>query len=57
MASSFLAPIAYSLASTKGKYRQPVMSVGLNLIAGALLMTVTNSVFTRAYEGRFVSSN
>ncbi len=57
MTTSFLAPITLALYCTKGKFRQPVISVGLNLIGGALLMTASNSIFTRAYEGRFVSSN
>ena len=55
MSTSFLAPITYALYSTKGKFRQPVISVGLNLLSGALLMIAASSVFNRVYEGRFVS--
>ena len=57
MMGAFLAPISYALYKTRGKFKKPVLDIGVNLIGGALLMTFTSSVFTRAYEGRFVDSS
>lgn len=57
MMGAFLAPLALSMYKTKAKFKKPVLDIGLSLIGGALLMTFTSSVFTRAYEGRFVDSS
>lgn len=57
MMTAFLAPLALKLYNTRGKLKKPVVDIGVNLIGGALLMTLTSSVFTRVYEGRFVDSN
>ena len=57
MITAFLTPLALKLYNTRGKLKKPAYDIGVNLIGGALLMTLTSSVFTRVYEGRFVDSN
>lgn len=57
MLSGLFTPIAWSLYQTRGKYRQPFISVGFNLITGALLMTLMSSLYTRVYEARFVENS
>lgn len=56
MTTALLAPLVYTIASSRTNLRNPYAIAG-SLIAGGILAPFAVSLHTRIYEARFVESN